>query len=114
MIILLLDTESKQCHSIKSTSGQANLQYYCNIIDIKHYFFEIANKINCDWTKLAAALDPSIDVSIIETEKSSIFDRARLFLEKWYSKNAPNVSVAQLQVALQRIGRNDIISLEDL
>ncbi|RDD38135.1 hypothetical protein TrispH2_009287 [Trichoplax sp. H2] len=89
---------------------QANLHYHCNITDPKHHFFEIAFHISYDWTKLAAALDPFIDVSSIKTEESKIFDQARLFLDKWYCKNTPNVSVDQLQVALQKIGRNDIIS----
>ncbi|RDD39716.1 hypothetical protein TrispH2_010329 [Trichoplax sp. H2] len=77
-------------------------------IDPKEHFFQIANTIGLDWTKLAATLDQSIDVDSIKDEESGIFDQAMKFLKKWHKKNYPNVHVDQLQAALRRIDRNDI------
>ncbi|RDD36193.1 hypothetical protein TrispH2_011809 [Trichoplax sp. H2] len=77
--------------------------------DSKYHFFQIANRIGLDWTRLAARLDRSIDVDVIKEQDNRIFDRAMKFLDTWYDRNFPNVNVDQLKAALERIGRNDIV-----
>ncbi|EDV19840.1 uncharacterized protein TRIADDRAFT_61711 [Trichoplax adhaerens] len=76
--------------------------------DPRNCFFEIADRIGIDWTKLAAILGPFIDVDTIKAQESRVFDQVMKFLDIWYNKNCPNVNVDGLKTALRRIGRNDI------
>ena len=79
--------------------------------DLYQCFFLIANDISTDWTKLAARLDPRIDINAIIADNAKTFDRAMEFLMKFYNKHKSVASFDQLIWALNDIDRPDIVDI---
>ncbi|EDV20720.1 uncharacterized protein TRIADDRAFT_60669 [Trichoplax adhaerens] len=83
--------------------------------DISEYFFVVAQELKSDWTKLADMLDQSkeIDITRIQDENETDFDRTHAFLEKWKEIYKDEATKRRLKAALQAIRRPEIASMID-
>lgn len=76
------------------------------------YFNIIADTIDCDWTKLAQALDHTIDIDDIDKGNRQYSEKSILFLQRWHQRNNLNSEILHtLSQALDNINRKDIFDL---
>ncbi|RDD37541.1 Nephrocystin-3 [Trichoplax sp. H2] len=88
-------------------------KYFIDIdpsFDPRRYFPVIARSIGTDWPKLAAELDPYVDIDRIKSENVLVWDQAFKYLQSWYKNCYQNASIKLLKKALRNIKRNDIVN----
>lgn len=66
--------------------------------------------LGADWTKLAAVLDYTIRIDIIDADYKMDYDKVTTFLKHWYNKHLDQATVYKIIQALTDIGRTDIVT----
>ena len=84
-----------------------DVYFIIGIIDIKESFATIAEGVGVNWTKLAAFLDPHIDVDMIQESHRQISDQAMSFLNQWHDQHS-DANLGQLITALEGIECNHV------